>query len=128
MSTDFNSQYHTLGMSNQDPMLTLHSDLTASRRKYPREHDGAKNEWHALIQHQSDVYKQIIQFEKELKNLRAQQLGQAYNQSLQQLIQSKEQQLQEKRNDQELMNFRIAQFKEVLKKKTLFVQYQLFRI
>lgn len=56
---------------------------------------------------------QIVAFEKELANLRARQLGQAYDQQLQEQIEEKEYQLRLKQKDAELMNLKIKQFEMV---------------
>lgn len=96
--------------SGTDPNATFKSEL---RRKYPRDREGAKNEWHALIQHQAEVNQLISQYEKELKNMRSQQLGHAYDQKLHEEIQAKEQQLRERSQDSLIMNNRIAQFQNV---------------
>ena len=96
-----------------DPNITSTSYLTENRRRYPRDRNGGKNEWRAIIQHQADVNNQINQFEKELKHLRAQQLGQAYNQKLQEQIQMKEAQLKQRQYDAEIMNARVQQYQEV---------------
>jgi len=83
------------------------------RRKYPRDLDGPKNEWKALIQHQAEINDQIILFEKELNHLRAKQLGQAYDQQLHDQIEEKEYQLNLKKKDAEIMKLRIKQFEMV---------------
>ena len=92
-------------------VLATNSD---SRRHYPRDLDGLKNEWKALIKHQTEINDQITLFEKELYQLRAQQLGQAYDQQLQDHIDEKEHNLLLKREDAEVMNLRIKQFEMVI--------------
>lgn len=115
MSAEQNLQYQSFGRPavDADPSQTGQSNTTRSRKKYPREYNGAKNEWHALIRHQADVNNQIIQIEKELKHLQAQDLEQAYQQKFQQQIQAKQQELQQKRLEEAEMNARIAQFQRV---------------
>lgn len=97
-----------------DGNRTFNSTRTDGRRHYPRDREGAKNEWQALVHHQAEMNYQIGLAEKELKNMRAQQLGQAYNQKLNEDIQRKEEQLQEKLLDCRSMDLKIMQFKNVI--------------
>ena len=107
-------QNHTEGSpTGYDPNASGFSPRSELRRKYPRERDGAKNEWHALIHHQGEMYQQILEYEQELKALQTSALSQAHNQKLQEQIQAKEEQLRQKQNDSLLMDMKIAQFKNV---------------
>ena len=102
--------------ANGDPNVTANSHMTDGRRRYPRDRDGAKNEWRALIQHQAQVNEQINQFEKDIKTLKSQQLGQAYDQKLHEQIQMKESQLRQKQDDAQTMNSHIKQYQGVILK------------
>jgi len=45
------------------------------RRRYPKDNEGVKDEWKALIKHQTDVNEMILKHERELKALKQQELG-----------------------------------------------------
>jgi len=115
MSFNQNNEYQASEQfqANSDPSLASRSFVSENRRKYPRDRDGAKNEWKAIIQHQTLANNQITQLEKEIKHLNAQQLGQAYDQKIHEQLQMKEAQLRQKQNDAQMMNNQIHQYKNV---------------
>lgn len=117
MSSYQNNEQQSPEQFQADGYLNVASQsfVSENRRRYPRDRDGAKNEWKAIVQHQTHVNNQIMQLEKDLKNLRAQDLGQAYDQKLQDQLQMKETQLRQKQNDAQMMNNRIQEYQEVKK-------------
>jgi len=40
------------------------------RRRYPKNNNGGKEEWHALILHQNDIQSEIEKIEKVLKGIK----------------------------------------------------------
>ena len=114
MSDHQGSQPQTILTVETDPTQTFGSLATKDRRRYPREPQGVKNEWHALIRHQTEVNNQIAQHEKELKYLRSQDLGLSYDQKLHEKIQNKEQQSKERQREEHQMNASIAQYQGVI--------------
>ena len=48
---------------------------TEMRRRYPKDNEGVKDEWRALVKHHADINDMIIRHERELKQLKQQELG-----------------------------------------------------
>lgn len=48
---------------------------TEMRRRYPKDTEGVKDEWRALIKHQTEINEAIGQRERELRGLKQQELG-----------------------------------------------------
>jgi len=67
--------------------------LTDIRRRYPKDTKGVKDEWRAVIRHQTEINELLAKREKELKHLKQQELVCAYDQKLQDQIRAKEQEI-----------------------------------
>lgn len=85
---------------------------TEMRRRYPKDNEGIKDEWRALVKHHADINEMIIKHERELKQLKQQELGQAYNHRLQELIRLKEQELRQKQDEAQMVAMKAEQYRQ----------------
>eukprot|EP01017_Pseudomicrothorax_dubius_P017941 TRINITY_DN2003_c0_g2_i1.p1 TRINITY_DN2003_c0_g2~~TRINITY_DN2003_c0_g2_i1.p1 ORF type:complete len:553 (-),score=180.62 TRINITY_DN2003_c0_g2_i1:128-1747(-) len=88
----------------QEPQLTE----TAQRRQYPRERNGRKNEWKAVVTHLEEMNNVLNQAERNVKEVKTHELQGSYDDKLRQHQEELQRQLEAKQRDHEEMILRKA--------------------
>jgi hypothetical protein len=85
------------------------SSNASSRRKYPKDTKGPKDEWKALEQHQVEVNKMIAQYEKNLNQIQQKQLGEANSLLKNERLKDKQTDILIKKKEAEILGLQLEQ-------------------